>query len=76
MPDNLLPRMSGPDYAASKAAVLSFTTSLAKFEGPHIRVNAIAAGATVSPMWSMQGGLADTFAGIHGVPARNRSKQK
>ncbi len=62
------PIVGGPDYAASKAAILSFSTSLAKSEGPNIRVNAVAAGATMSPMWSMPGGLADTFAEIHGVP--------
>lgn len=66
------PIAGGPDYAASKAAVLSFTTSLAINEGPAIRVNAVAAGPVLSPMWTMDGGLSDTFAAVHGV-AREES---
>lgn len=61
------PIKGGPDYAASKAAILSLTRSLAINEGPAIRVNAVAPGAVLSPMWTMEGGLADTFAAVHGV---------
>ncbi|MDV7351558.1 SDR family oxidoreductase [Rhodococcus oxybenzonivorans] len=61
------PIAAGPDYAASKAAILSFTSSLAISEGPIVRVNAVAPGPILSPMWLMEGGLADTFAAVHGV---------
>jgi len=61
------PISAGPDYAASKAAILSFTSSLALNEGPAIRVNAVAPGPILSTMWLMEGGLADTFAAVHGV---------
>ncbi|WP_168702457.1 SDR family NAD(P)-dependent oxidoreductase [Gordonia paraffinivorans] len=61
------PIAAGPDYAASKAAILSFTSSLAINEGPTVRVNAVAPGPILSPMWTTEGGLADTFAAVHGV---------
>jgi 3-oxoacyl-[acyl-carrier protein] reductase len=45
---------TGAHYAATKAAVLCFTKSLAKFLGPHgIRVNALAPGVIETDMTRM-----------------------
>lgn len=55
------------DYAASKAAVLAVTKGLARGEGPHIRVNAVAPGPIWTPFWTKPGGFADTLSDLHGM---------
>jgi len=59
------------DYGALKAAMLSVTKSLARAEGPRIRVNAVAPGPIWTPFWSSPGGFADSLAEVHGMPARD-----
>ena len=55
------------DYSASKAAVLAVTKGLARSEGPHIRVNAVAPGPIWTPFWTKSGGFAETMAKVHGM---------
>lgn len=55
------------DYSASKAAVLAVTKGLARSEGPHIRVNAVAPGPIWTPFWTKSGGFAETMGKIHGM---------
>jgi NAD(P)-dependent dehydrogenase (short-subunit alcohol dehydrogenase family) len=62
------PEANPVDYAASKAAVLALTKSLARSEGPAIRVNAVAPGPIWTPFWTKPGGFADTLAELHGLP--------
>lgn len=50
------------DYSATKAAVLALTKSMARAEGPHIRVNAVTPGPIWSKFWTKPGGFADTYA--------------
>jgi NAD(P)-dependent dehydrogenase (short-subunit alcohol dehydrogenase family) len=58
------------DYSVSKAAVLALTKGLARSEGPHIRVNAVAPGPVWTPFWSKPGGFADTMAAFHKMPPK------
>jgi NAD(P)-dependent dehydrogenase (short-subunit alcohol dehydrogenase family) len=53
------------DYSASKAAVLALTKGLARSEGPHIRVNAVAPGPVWTPFWTKPGGFAETMGKFH-----------
>ena len=61
------PEAQPVDYSASKAAVLALTKSIARAEGPKIRVNAVAPGPIWTPFWTKQGGFADTLAAVHGM---------
>lgn len=62
------PEVSFPDYAASKAALLSLTKTLALELAPHIRVNAVAPGPIQTPLWTRAGGLVDELARLHNLP--------
>ena len=58
------------DYGALKAALLSVTKSLARSEGPRIRVNAVAPGPIWTPFWSSPDGFAEALGKVHGMPPR------
>jgi 3-oxoacyl-[acyl-carrier protein] reductase len=64
------PEPAPADYGAMKAAMLSLTKSLARAEGPKIRINAVAPGPIWSTFWSRPGGFADGLAAIHKMPPR------
>jgi 3-oxoacyl-[acyl-carrier protein] reductase len=59
------------DYGALKAALLSVTKSLARSEGPRVRVNAVAPGPIWTPFWSSPDGFADALGKVHGMPPRD-----
>ncbi|SNT27172.1 NAD(P)-dependent dehydrogenase, short-chain alcohol dehydrogenase family [[Luteovulum] sphaeroides subsp. megalophilum] len=73
----LLPSLTGSAYAASKAAVMMFSKSIAKELAPAVRVNIICPGATETPMTD-QGVAPDDVAGrkaLAAVYAMNRLAQ-
>jgi NAD(P)-dependent dehydrogenase (short-subunit alcohol dehydrogenase family) len=64
------PEAAPADYGALKAALIAVTKSLARSEGPRIRVNAVAPGPIWTPFWSRPGGFADALSSIHELPPR------
>jgi NAD(P)-dependent dehydrogenase (short-subunit alcohol dehydrogenase family) len=64
------PEAAPADYGALKAALIAVTKSLARSEGPKIRVNAVAPGPVWTPFWSRPNGFADALSSIHGMPPR------
>lgn len=58
------------DYQVSKVALIGLTKSLALSEGPAIRVNAVAPGPVMTPLWTRPGGLADSLSALHGRPPK------
>ena len=55
------------DYAASKAAMLSVSKSLALAYSPEVRVNAVCPGPIWTPFWSAPGGFAESMEKVYGV---------
>jgi NAD(P)-dependent dehydrogenase (short-subunit alcohol dehydrogenase family) len=53
------------DYHVSKVALVGLTKSLALSEGPAVRVNAVAPGPVMTPLWTRPGGLADSLSKLH-----------
>lgn len=63
-----MPDRNTIDYSAAKAALNSYSKSLALTLAPDgIRVNTISPGPVLTPLWTDPGGLADQFAGQYGV---------
>jgi NAD(P)-dependent dehydrogenase (short-subunit alcohol dehydrogenase family) len=49
------------DYAASKAAILSLSKSLALQYAPQVRVNSVCPGPILTPFWSAPGGFLESI---------------
>jgi NAD(P)-dependent dehydrogenase (short-subunit alcohol dehydrogenase family) len=61
------PTEEAPDYSAAKAALVSFSKSLANAYAKHgVRVNVVSPGVTATPMWVGEGGIADQIAASTG----------
>lgn len=54
------------DYAASKAAMLSVSKSLALAYGPNVRVNSVCPGPIWTPFWWNPGGFLETIEEAYG----------
>jgi len=55
------------DYAASKAAVMSVSKSLAISYAPKVRVNTVCPGPIWTPFWTAPGGFAENIEDAYGV---------
>jgi NAD(P)-dependent dehydrogenase (short-subunit alcohol dehydrogenase family) len=64
------PLSVAPDYAASKAALLALTASLAQEVAPAIRVLAVSPGPIWTGLWSRPGGLAEPIAAARRLPPK------
>jgi NAD(P)-dependent dehydrogenase (short-subunit alcohol dehydrogenase family) len=64
------PEAAPADYGALKAALIAVSKSLARSEGPKIRVNAVAPGPVWTPFWSRPAGFADALSSIHNMTPR------
>jgi NAD(P)-dependent dehydrogenase (short-subunit alcohol dehydrogenase family) len=64
-----LPDPTIADYAASKAALLSVSKSLAVSPGGRVRSNVVSPGPTRTALFDAPGGFADQLAERYGLPA-------
>jgi NAD(P)-dependent dehydrogenase (short-subunit alcohol dehydrogenase family) len=64
------PEVAPPDYQVAKVGIISLTKTLALTEAPTVRVNAVAPGPIWTGLWSRDGGLAETFGALHGMPPK------
>jgi NAD(P)-dependent dehydrogenase (short-subunit alcohol dehydrogenase family) len=63
-----MPDRNTIDYSAAKAALNSYSKSLALALAPDgVRVNTISPGPVLTPLWTDPGGLGDQFAAQYGV---------
>ena len=63
------------DYGAAKAALDSFSKSLATTLAPRgIRVNVISPGVIATPLWTAPNGLYDQFSQVLGMPSGDIAK--
>lgn len=64
------------DYAASKAAVVSLSKTLAKTYAPTVRVNDVSPGPVWTPLWSRPGGYMESVSKNYpGLPPEDALKQ-
>jgi NAD(P)-dependent dehydrogenase (short-subunit alcohol dehydrogenase family) len=70
------PEANPAHYQVSKVALVSLTKSLALSEGSAVRVNAVAPGPIWTPLWTKQGGFAETLGRLHGEADPRRAVEK
>jgi len=69
------PSLSNAAYSVTKAAQLSLSRVFADaYAGTGVLVNAVAPGATATPLWMAEGGMADQMGGREAAIARQRDR--